>query len=286
MLWHDSWDHYLPMADLEGLDTTQVHVKHTNLREAVLHSLAMTKDHKGSIVPILKAFHDRGTDKVVIFLPKANGDLIDITPKVTKAELLSMMAQAILAVHMARAIVRSDTPLHELLGPDSHGSMLFLVHGDVKPDNFLVFGNRVRICDFGAAFTTPKYKLPIISTLCYAAPERYCARTYEITNGQWCVSNLQSMDLFSLAASLFTYLTAELFRNLRPGVRRWEDLLPHEKTLFEFGQDCDPDTAYVFKHHFEPGVARKLLRCLDSIPLMRSKAYELIVSDVHSDQGF
>lgn len=276
-MWHNDWSRYRPMSELSY--TKEQFVKRTTLREVVFHSLALKHDKTGSIVPILAVYHDRGTSDVAIVLPRADGDLLQVTPKVSKRELLGMMIESLRTVHRARAVVRPDTPLQEFLGPKSRGTILFLVHGDIKAENFLVFGTKVVLCDFGATFTTPKHMLPIISTLCYSAPERYHARTYEFTGGQWKISQLQSMDMFSLSASLFAYLTNQSYRHLSSNVRKWEDLTVVQRQRFEFCQDCDPDAKYVFEHHFGRRIAVKLLSFLNSIPVMRCKATELEVGN-------
>jgi serine/threonine protein kinase len=80
--------------------------------------------------------------------------------------------------------------VHQMLSALQHLHSFRLVHGDVKPDNFLVggtSGDTLKLCDFGLAAFLPNHgKLcGPVGTFPFMAPEMYAEAGYDVKADMW-----------------------------------------------------------------------------------------------------
>ena len=110
-------------------------------------------------------------------------------PGIPREELLDAMEGA------ARGIDYLNQPIHDLgEGP------VPIIHGDIKPQNILMVGDGVQVCDFGLARAVESLRKTStgMGTFAYAAPE--------LLDGKAC----RSSDQYCLAVTYFELCTGEL----------------------------------------------------------------------------
>jgi serine/threonine protein kinase len=131
------------------------------------------------LTPIHKVWAQRGY--VVISMPVAEGSLLDLyeacqnefhTP-MDPTEVLPLLDQVASAL--------------DFLNKRQHlfdGARVGIQHCDVKPSNILLFGNDVKLCDFGLSSQTSSSLKPHrrAGTLDYAAPEVFQGRLSDATD--------------------------------------------------------------------------------------------------------
>lgn len=135
---------------------------------------------------------------VVLTMPLADGSLLDLLDAYQN-EFGTPLA-AVDLCHYLSQVARVLDFLNGRRHMDRDGKRVGIQHCDVKPTNLLLFGETVKICDFGLSSTTSaslKFHRRA-GTLDYAAPEIFQGRLTDWT------------DQFSLAVTYFHLRTGKL----------------------------------------------------------------------------
>ena len=149
---------------------------------------------------------------------------------IPREELLDAMEGA------ARGIDYLNQPIHDLgEGP------VPIIHGDIKPQNILMVGDGVQVCDFGLARAVESLRKTStgMGTFAYAAPE--------LLDGKAC----RSSDQYCLAVTYFELCTGELpFSETNPlrvvelhrrGELDLSKLPPRERDVIRQATSVDPN---------------------------------------------
>jgi serine/threonine protein kinase len=120
------------------------------------------------LLPMQRVWADRGC--VVAVMELADGSLLDLL-EVSLTEFGIPLPADQVCHYLAQAAAALD-----FLNARRHqlgGLRAGIQHGDVKPSNLLLFGEAVRVCDFGLASPTAADLVTLrpAGTLAYAAPE-------------------------------------------------------------------------------------------------------------------
>ncbi|GIW82992.1 MAG: hypothetical protein KatS3mg105_4799 [Gemmatales bacterium] len=140
---------------------------------------AVKQLHHPNLVPIEQVWAQSG--HVIVTMPLADGSVLDLyeacleefgTP-MKPDEVLPMLAQAAAGL--------------DFLNKRQHiidGRRVAIQHCDIKPSNLLLFGDKVKICDFGlSTITTTTVRFHRrAGTLAYAAPEVFQGRLSDHTD--------------------------------------------------------------------------------------------------------
>lgn len=179
---------------------------------------------------------------LVIAMPVAEGNLLELLQQrqqlgqgIPVEELLVYMMDA------ARALDFLNTQRHEYAG-----QIVAVQHGDVKPENLVLLGGSVMLCDFGVARTlgagSSTRGTSLGGSLAYMAPECLAGQT----------SN--HSDQFSLAISYVELRTGHLpfadesmsrvIEDRRKGQLDLEGLLPEESRVIRRACSVNPDKRF------------------------------------------
>jgi len=183
-----------------------------------------------NLIRIDKVWADRGY--VVVAMELAEGSLADLL-QVAQSEFGAPLPMTHVCEHLSQGAKVLD-----FLNARSHSldeQVVGIQHGDVKPGNLLLFGDVVKLCDFGLSrvMTADLTSHRRVGTLAYAAPEVFQGRI-----SRWA-------DQYSLAVTYYELRTGKL---------------PFPRTPTRFGTKCgrpEPDLSLV-----EPGERKALARAL------------------------
>jgi serine/threonine protein kinase len=135
---------------------------------------------------------------IVVAMEMAEGTLADLL-EIYQAELNSPIAPMHLCEMLSQAADALDhlnAPLHQF-----NGQKVSILHCDVKPSNLFLFGERLKVGDFGLATMVggvASHTRPVGGTPNYAAPE--------VFQGRWS----RSIDQFALAVTYCELRTGRL----------------------------------------------------------------------------
>jgi serine/threonine protein kinase len=179
---------------------------------------------------------------LVIAMPLAESNLLQLS-HTRRAQGQDIPVQDLLIYMMdaARALDYLNAQRHEYAG-----EIVSVQHGDVKPENLVLLGGSVMLCDFGVARTlgvnSERRGTTLGGSLAYMAPE--------------CMSghSSQHSDQFSLAISYAELRTGrlpfaeasitQLIEDRRRGQLDWEGLLPAEQKVLRRACSVDPDKRF------------------------------------------
>jgi len=161
--------------------------------------------HHPHIARIDKVWCERR--RLVFVMELADGSLQDLA-EVSKAEFGQPMAAHLLSDYFGQAAKALDflNARRHVIG----GLRVGVQHRDIKPNNLLLFGDKVKLCDFGLAAMTASSSVlnDSVGTPAYAAPEVFRGELSDWT------------DQYALAVS-YCYLRGRLpFSDTPLGFRR------------------------------------------------------------------
>lgn len=161
------WEATTPAGDPVALKFIRCGVNFAAAQEVRNITRVRRLDH-----PHLVRIHDVRADSgyVIVSMELADGSLADLL-QVSRKEFGASLPPEHVCDHLAQAAQALDllnAPIH-----DADGIRAGIQHGDVKPGNMLLFGDVVKLADFGLArvITANLVAHARAGTLAYAAPE-------------------------------------------------------------------------------------------------------------------
>ena len=152
---------------------------------------------------IIKSFSFYEIEKgkcYAIIMQKASGTLSQVINIVHKGALYSKMMNCVHKTYNYLSKYFMSKVLQSLMYFKENNWL----HLDIKPDNYLVFGNEIKLSDFTLSKVVDKSKdefnLPFMGTSSYMAPEYY------INKGVIKSEDAEKVDVFALGCMLFKML--------------------------------------------------------------------------------
>jgi serine/threonine protein kinase len=189
-------------------------------------------------------------EQLVIAMGLGEKNLLDVlheyqakgVPGIPLDELLDYMEGS------ARAIDFLNTPRHDLGGPQP----VAIQHCDIKPQNIMLVGDAVQVCDFGLARSlTDVRSTTVAASIAYGAPELY-----------WQNKPTHATDQYSLAITYYELRTGHLPFN--PDLPALEVMQAHRDGTLDFSGLGDAERA-VIKRATNPSPAGRFDRTIDMV---------------------
>lgn len=178
---------------------------------------------------------------------QSSADYVDVILERAQCTLASVIEGGALALPRIRHY------LGQALAALAHVHAQGILHGDVKPDNFLVFCDGVKLADFGLAKPARREHRFVVSAVGYRAPEvLFGDKAYGCASDMWslgCVFYDMAMGRHLLEGSSPELIALSMCRKLgtpTPETMPGCELLAHWRWLPKFRRPSDALLPLVF----------------------------------------
>jgi serine/threonine protein kinase len=215
------------------------------LDDQTIAQLALGKSEVVDAKPSATMFVDLDKARpveLIVAMSLGSKNLSDLLDEYREKQAVGIPTDVLLD-HMedaAKGIDYLNLPIHDLgKGP------LSIIHGDIKPQNLLIVGNSVQICDFGLARSIDELRktATAMGSYAYAAPELLTGHPH-VRSDQYCLAvsyiELRTGDL-PLGGETNILKIAEMHRD---GNLNMSGLGPNEAEVIRKATSPDPHDRY------------------------------------------